>query len=162
MTPLRAIPSAVALLALAVWLGGLLALGAIAAPVVFSIVPLPASADAMTVVFRRFDLVAMGCAAVVLAAEASRVALRVPFGRLDVARAGASALAAGVAVYEGTSVAPRIALLHAGGVMRGVGDAGLELARLHAVAETCGKTELLLLAVVVALHGVALGLAPRR
>ena len=52
--------------AIGVWLGGLVALGAIAAPVVFAIVPMPASADAMTVVFRRFDLVAMACAAVAI------------------------------------------------------------------------------------------------
>ena len=49
-------PQLVALLAIAVWLGGLLALGAVVAPVVFSMVSMPASADAMTTVFRRFDL----------------------------------------------------------------------------------------------------------
>ena len=48
-----------AILAVAVWLGGLAALGAVAAPVVFSRVPWPSSADAMTIVFRRFDAVAM-------------------------------------------------------------------------------------------------------
>ena len=62
----------VALLAVAVWLGGLTALGAVAAPVVFSTVPWPSSADAMTIVFRRFDAVAMACAAIVLATEAAR------------------------------------------------------------------------------------------
>ena len=62
----------VALLAVAVWLGGLVALGAVAAPVVFSTVPWPSSADAMSIVFRRFDAVAMACAAIVLATEAVR------------------------------------------------------------------------------------------
>jgi len=62
----------VALLAVAVWLGGLAALGAVAAPVVFSTVPWPSSADAMSIVFRRFDAVAMACAAIVLSTEAIR------------------------------------------------------------------------------------------
>jgi hypothetical protein len=61
-------------------------------------------------------------------------------------------LAAVAAVVEGVSVSPRIAALHAGGAVRGVNAAGLELARLHDLAETLGKAEVLLLAVVVALH----------
>jgi hypothetical protein len=152
---MRTATAAASLLAAAVWLGGLLALGAIAAPVVFSVVPMPASADAMTVVFRRFDTVAMGCAAVVLAAESTRAFLRLRFSRVDPARAAASVVAAAVAVFEGTIVSPRIAALHAGGAIRGLGDAGLELARLHDIAETCGKAEVVLLAVVIALHAVA-------
>jgi hypothetical protein len=109
----------------------------------------------MTIVFRRFDLVAMTCAAVVLATEAVRPMVRLPFDRLALARAGASLAAALAAVYEGVRVSPRIADLHAAGAIRGVDAAGIELARLHDVAEWCGKTELLLLVAVVALHVVA-------
>jgi hypothetical protein len=146
----------VSLLAVAVWLGGLLALGAIAAPVVFSIVPMPASADAMTLVFRRFDTVAMACAALVLAGEATRVLVRLRFSPVDHARAAASVLAAAVAVIEGTLVSPRIAALHAAGAIRGFGDAGMELARLHDVAELCGKVEVALLAAVIVTQVIAL------
>jgi uncharacterized membrane protein len=151
----------VELLAVAVWLGGLIALGAIAAPVVFSIVAFPSNADAMTVVFRHFDRVAMACAAVVLAAEATRALARVTFAVLDRVRAGAGALAAALAVLEATSISPRIAALHAGGALRGVGSAGMQLARLHDVAEWCGKAELVLLGAVIVLEVVALS-APRR
>jgi hypothetical protein len=150
----------VALLAVSVWLGGLVALGAVAAPVVFSIVPWPSSADAMSVVFRRFDTVAMISAAIVLATEAARAVVRLPFGWLDHGRALASALAAGAAVIEGVAISPRIAALHAAGAIRGVDAPGLELAHLHNLAETCGKAELVLLAVVVALHVVALSRVP--
>jgi uncharacterized membrane protein len=150
----------VSLLALAVWLGGLLALGAIAAPAVFSIVPMPSSADAMTVVFRRFDTVAMACAAIVLAGEAIRVLGRLRFSRFDHVRAAASVLAAAVAVFEGTLVSPRIAALHAAGAIRGLEAAGLELARLHDVAELCGKVEVALLAVAIAAQALALSSAP--
>src|SRR5579862_7254791 len=106
--------SVVALLAIAVWLGGLVALGALAAPVVFSVVSLPTAADAMTVVFRRFDLVAMTCAALILVCEAIR-ALGGRLHRVDTVRVAACALAAAAAVVEGTQVSPRIAELHARG-----------------------------------------------
>ena len=88
-------------LAVALWLGGLVALGAVTAPIVFAVAPMPQSADAMTLVFRRFDTIAMTCAAVVLASEAARVVARVPFRRLDHARAAAGVLAAIVTTYEG-------------------------------------------------------------
>ncbi|HEY1695407.1 MAG TPA: DUF4149 domain-containing protein [Polyangiaceae bacterium] len=161
---LRRVAGIVAMLALALWLGGLVALGALVAPVVFSRVSMPWSADAMTVVFQRFDAVAMGSAAAVLLSEAMRAVGRVPFRRLDHLRAGVSALAAAAAVYEGASVSPRIAALHAEGAIRGMGSAGMELAKLHDVAELLGKTEVALLVVVVVLHVVTSfpGPAPAR
>jgi hypothetical protein len=149
---LRTVTGIVGLLAVALWLGGLVALGALVAPVVFDRVSMPASADAMTLIFQRFDLVAMSCAAVLLATEAVRAVARVPFARLDHLRAGTSVLAAIAAVYEGASVSPRIAQLHAEGAIRGLGSAGMELARLHDRAELLGKTEVVLLVLVVALH----------
>jgi hypothetical protein len=156
------VAASLALLAVGVWLGGLVALGALAAPVVFSVAPFPANADAMTIVFRRFDLVAMACGATLLATEAIRPALRLRFAPADHLRAAFSVLAAGLAVYEGTHVSPRIAALHAGGAVRGLGAAGVELARLHDVAEACGKAQLAILAVVVVLHVVALTALPSR
>jgi uncharacterized membrane protein len=154
------IASGAALLALCVWLGGLVALGAITAPIVFAVTPFPQSADAMTLVFRRFDQVAMACAAIVLASEAVRAAMGQRargMARLDVARAGASALASAAAVYEAMALSPRIAALHAAGAIRGVGALGTELARLHDTAETCGKTQVVLLALVVVLHATSHG-----
>jgi putative copper export protein len=153
MFAVRRVLPAAALLAIAVWLGGLVALGAIAAPVVFSIVPWPSSADAMSVVFRRFDAVAMTCAAVVLATEAVGVAFGLR-GRWHRVRAVASLLAAAAAVFEGVEVSPRIVALHAAGAIRGVESAGHELARLHDLAEWCGKTQVVLLATLVALHAI--------
>jgi hypothetical protein len=158
---LRRATAVAALVAVAVWLGGLLALGAIAAPVVFSTIAMPASADAMTVVFRRFDVVSMACAAILLATEATHVLARVPLARVDHVRAGASVLAAALAVLEGASVSPRIAALHAGGAIRGLGPAGTELARLHDVAEWCGKTEVALLVGIVVAQVLALTAAAR-
>jgi hypothetical protein len=155
------VASVVALLALSVWMGGLLALGAVVAPVVFSMVSWPANADAMTVVFRRFDLVAMACAAVVLAAEALPALAGARPGRSDHVRAALAAVAAAAAVVEGTVVSPRIAVLHTAGAVRGVGAAGEELARLHGLAEMLGKTEVVVLAVVIALRALAPSAAAR-
>jgi hypothetical protein len=151
----RAVGTAAAIasaLAAAVWLGGLVALGAITAPVVFGVAPMPQSADAMTMIFRRFDLVAMSCAAVAVASEAVRVIARVPFRRLDHARAAVGVVAAAVTTYEATRVSARIAELHFAGAIRGVGPAGLELDRLHGVAEACGKTVVALLVALVVLQ----------
>jgi hypothetical protein len=149
---LRRAATALALVAVALWLGGLVALGAVVAPTIFTLVSMPQSADAMTMVFLRFDVVAMSCAAVVLTTEALRALARVPFARVDHVRAGASVLAAAAAVYEGASVSPRIAALHAAGALRGRGAEGIELDRLHHGAETLGKTEVILLVAVVVLH----------
>jgi hypothetical protein len=149
---LRRVVGTIGALAVALWLGGLVTLGVLVAPTIFSRVSMPWSADAMTVVFRRFDLVAMGCAAILLVTEAARAIARVRFSRADHARAGVSVLAAAAAVYEGTSISPRIAELHAAGVVRGMGPAGIELSRLHDLAESLGKAEVGLLVVVVVLQ----------
>lgn len=159
---LARISSAVAIVALAVWMGGLVALGAIAAPIVFRDVSMPSAADAMTHVFRRFDLVAMSCAAAVLVAEAMRAVGKVHFAALDHARAALSVLAAIAAVVEGEGVAPRIQALHQSGAIRGVGAAGAELSRLHDLAETIGKSEVVALLCIIVLHLVALSRAPSR
>jgi hypothetical protein len=159
----RRIASIVALLAAAIWLGGIVALGAVAAPVVFSRVSWPQNADAMSVVFRRFDTVAMTCAALVVATEVAQALAGARLARLEYARGLASLLAAGAAAMEGLSVSPRIAALHAGGAIRGVNAGGLELAHLHGVAEALGKTEAILLAIVLALHVLCLSAAlPKR
>jgi hypothetical protein len=84
------------------------------------------------------------------------VITRLGFDRVDQARAAAGVIASVLAVFEGTYVSPRIAELHAGGAIRGVGNPGGELARLHTLAESCGKVEIVLLVAVVALHVVAL------
>jgi hypothetical protein len=145
-------------LAVAIWLGGLVALGAVTAPIVFAVVSMPQSADAMTLVFRRFDAVAMTCAAVAVACEAVRAASQRVDGRTpgrsltSPLRGAALAVAAALTTYEGASVSPRIAELHASGVIRGLGLAGTELSRLHDRAELCGKATVLLLCVVLALQ----------
>ena len=154
---------AVALVALAVWLGGLTILGAVAAPLVFGIVPAPASADAMTAVFFRFDSIAVASAVVVLLVEGGHSLLRRPLLRRDVARAAVTVGAAAIAIVEAMVVSPHIGRLHHEGAIRGLGAAGMELDHVHHTAESLAKGELFLLVVVLVLHAFrSLRLSPRR
>jgi len=134
--------AALAVVALAIWVGGLVALGACAAPIVFRVVPAPLSGDAMGAVFRRFDGLAIGAAVVVLGCEAVRMWVREgPAGNAERIR-GALVVAAGAAaIYGGVVLSPSIVALHAAGAVRGFGQDGLELERLHALAEGVAKAE---------------------
>jgi hypothetical protein len=137
----------VAVIALGLWMGGLVALGACAAPMVFSMVPAPWSGDAMGAAFRRFDAVAITCAVVVLGCEAVRLRLaptlrRGPATARERARAVFAIVAAGAAIYAGVQVSPKIMALHAAGAIRGLDASGLLLEKLHRVAETLGKIEI--------------------
>jgi hypothetical protein len=145
---------ALSLVSLAVWLGGLAVLGAVAAPLVFGIVPPPYGASAMTAVFRRFDGVAVSSAAVVLLVEAAQAYVRRSLSRLDVIRAIVAAVAAALAVVQATLLSPRIEALHRGGAVRGLGAAGLELDAVHHAAEAVAKGELGLLIAVLAMHAL--------
>ncbi|HEY3593880.1 MAG TPA: DUF4149 domain-containing protein, partial [Polyangiaceae bacterium] len=137
----------VAVVALALWIGGLVALGAFAAPLVFGRVPAPWSGDAMGAVFRRFDALAMTSAVIVLACEALRlwaapIARSGPPSVRDRARGLFAIVASLAAIYSGAAVSPKIVALHAAGAVRGVAEAGIELERLHRIAETMGKIEI--------------------
>jgi uncharacterized membrane protein len=155
----RGAAATIELLATAVWLGGLTVLGAVVAPTIFRNVPAPTSADAMTLVFRRFDTIAMTCAGIVLAIEAWRAFARidgVARGKLDVARIVVAAAAAALAVGEGMVISPRIAALHAAGAIRGLDELGRQLEAVHRLAETAAKVELALLVALVALNAAGL------
>lgn len=144
--------ASVELVAMVLWVGGLVVLGAIVAPTVFRGVPAPTSADVMTLVFRKFDRIAMGSSAVALLAEGllSRVGGRVL--RLDLARAFALVVAALFAIAVGAHYSPTIAELHAHGAIRGLGEDGLALERAHRMAETLAKAQLgLVLGALIAL-----------
>lgn len=145
------VAASIELFAIAIWAGGLTALGAVAAPLVFGIVPTPTSADAMSAVFLRFDAVAMTCAAIALVADAVLTRRSGPIARLDLVRGAALLVAGAAAIVEGAWISPTIAGLHRNGAIRGLGETGLALERMHKLAEAAGKTELVLLAVVLVL-----------
>jgi uncharacterized protein DUF4149 len=101
-------------LALAVWVGGLLALGGIAAPAVFDVVGAHRVPDARVVAgaifgeaLRRFQHVSYVCGAVVPVSLATRAVLG-PRPRRFALRIAISLLMLGAAVYSGFVVTPRI------------------------------------------------------
>jgi uncharacterized membrane protein len=132
----------VAVLALAIWVGGLVALGACAAPLVFKIVPAPLAGEAMGAVFRRFDAVAISCAIVVLGCEAVRIWVREGTAtNAERLRGLLAVTAAGAAIYGGVELSPSIIALHAAGAVRGLGENGVKLDRIHDLAEAVAKVE---------------------
>jgi hypothetical protein len=142
-----------AVLSAGVWAGGLVALGACAAPFVFALTPYPFSGDAMGAAFARFDGITIGCATVLLGSEIVRtVAAR---GRQTLAtrlRRYVAILMAAGAVYASLLLTPRILELHRQGARRNVGSEGAELERVHGRAELVAKAELALATLLVALH----------
>jgi hypothetical protein len=105
------------LVAIAVWIGGLLALGAIAAPAIFDVVAARGIADARIVsgaifgeALRRFHLVAYGCGAAVVLALVARAVLG-PRPRRFAVRLGVGAAMFAAALYAGVVVHARITSL---------------------------------------------------
>jgi hypothetical protein len=144
----------VAVIAAGMWIGGLFALGACAAPFVFRLTPAPFSGDAMGSAFARFDQIAIGAAVVILACELVRtwVARRRPRTIAPRLRRVAALVMAGCAAYTGLVVTPRILELHRAGAQRNIGPEGADLERVHARAEAIGKAELGLGIALIALH----------
>ncbi len=101
-------------LAIAIWIGGLLALGAIAAPAIFEVVSLRQVPDGRLLsgaifgeVLRRFHLVTYGCGAVVFLALAVRAVLG-PRPRRFSIRLGIAVLMIGASMFAGMVLSSRI------------------------------------------------------
>jgi hypothetical protein len=102
------------LLALAVWTGGLTALGAIAAPATFDVIDARQLADGRVLAgavfgeaLRRFHLVTYACGAAVLLSLMARAVLG-PRPRRFAVRAAIAALMLGSTLYSGLVVSGRI------------------------------------------------------
>ena len=148
------VAATVAVLAAGVWVGGMIALGACAAPFVFRLTPAPYSGDAMGSAFARFDQIALGAAVVLLGAEVARTWAAGARARTSASRVRrvAAVIMAACAAYIGLSLTPQINELHRTGARRGEGPQGEELERIHKTAEAVGKAETGLGVLVVALH----------
>ncbi|MFO0611096.1 MAG: DUF4149 domain-containing protein [Polyangiaceae bacterium] len=146
--------STVAVLSAAAIVGGLIALGACAAPFVFRITPAPYSGDAMGAAFARFDRFAIGGCVVMLGAEIARtfIARRDPRSAIARIRRLVSIAFSACVVYVAATITPAINDLHRAGAVRGEGTDGQRLAELHGRAEFAGKVEAGLGLLIVALH----------
>lgn len=102
------------LLAVAVWFGGLLALGTIAAPTLFDVIDSRQVADGRVLagalfgeILRRFHLVSYVCGGVILLSLVARAVLG-PRPRFFAIRAGITSAMVAAAVYAGTTLTGRI------------------------------------------------------
>ncbi|MFO0644591.1 MAG: DUF4149 domain-containing protein [Polyangiaceae bacterium] len=127
--------------AVAIWLGGVVVVSAVVAPAVFGMVPAPASADAMVVVFERTSRIAMTASVLALLCEVAASRLRPQVGLHDLARASVLALMAAFAIAEGAIFTPRIADLHRQGAIRGDGPLGERMESAHTGAEIAEKAQ---------------------
>ena len=105
----------VSLLALAVWVGGLVSLGAVAAPAIFDVLGARLPADGRLIAgavfgetLRRFHLVGYSCAGALLASLTLRAVLG-PRPRRYAVRAGLGLLMLVAVLYSAFVVEPRIA-----------------------------------------------------
>lgn len=134
-----------ALLALVVWIGGLVALGGIAAPSIFDIVAQRQVADGRVLsgalfgeMLRRFTIVSYGCGAVLLLSLIARRILG-PRPHRFAWRAAIAAVMLAVTAYGSISIASRIARVQRdAGVAPSSLPAGdprrIEFGRLHGVS----------------------------
>jgi uncharacterized protein DUF4149 len=104
----------VCLLALTLWVGGLVVLGAIAAPSIFDVIDLRQAADGRSLagaifgeMLRRFHLLSYGCGGVVLGGLIARAVLG-PRPRRFAFRLALAAVMLAAAAYSGLIVSPRI------------------------------------------------------
>ncbi len=151
---LERVAATVAVLAAGLVVGGMLALGACAAPAVFELTPAPFSGNAMGAAFARFDRVALGATCALLAAEVLRTYLaRRERPRItDRVRRLAGIVLAGAVAYMGLSLSPAINELHAQGARRGEGELGARLEAIHHRAEMIGRLEAGVGLLCIALH----------
>lgn len=141
--------------------GGMVALGACAAPAVFELAPAPYSGNAMGAAFARFDRVAIGASCVALGAEVVRTFLtRRQRPRIwPRIRRLASIGMAGAASAMGLYLSPLINDLHQRGAHRGPSspndpsaELNQSLEQAHARAETLGKLEVAFGLALIGLH----------
>ncbi len=136
---LHSIGSALQLLGLSLMIGGLLALGAFTAPVLFSQFPREAAGQAMTIIFRRYDTVLLVAALLVLAGEGLRVfATPISWTLLSGVRSGLLLLLVLATVGSVMFLNPRMEAMQ----QQGVGRSEPEFGQLHQQSEKLAKLEL--------------------
>ncbi|NUP14410.1 MAG: DUF4149 domain-containing protein [Polyangiaceae bacterium] len=148
------VAATVGILAAGLVVGGMVALGACAAPAVFALAPAPFSGNAMGAAFARFDKLAIAASCVALGAEVVRTYLtRRERPRISARLRRLAAIGlAGAATYMGMSISPTINDLHAVGARRGEGELGAQLEATHKKAEMLGRIEVVLGVALIALH----------
>lgn len=138
--------SALQTLGLALMVGGMLALGAFTAPVVFHQLPRPMAAPVMATIFTRYDIVVLVALGMTIMGEVLRKAsCLVPCrSRLSITRKVMLGLLTLSVLYSTTCINPRIEQMNLAGLHRDASEAGQQFDKLHKRSEQLYKLELLL------------------
>ncbi|HEY9745896.1 MAG TPA: DUF4149 domain-containing protein [Oculatellaceae cyanobacterium] len=133
------------MLGLALITGGLLALGAITAPILFGQLPRDNAASVMAIIFRRYDMVLLIATGLTLLGEALRVGSRQMVWHPIVAAVRGFLLLAlcGMLLYSTTITNPQIEAMNKAGIHRNLTTAeGRRFDRTHRLSETLAKLSL--------------------
>lgn len=148
------VAAVIAVGAAGLWAGGLVALGVFRGIEVFGTLPPTLAAEARASALASFDVIGLGCAAVLLGCEMARSAIAFRRRRriIDrIRRIGALGLAA-CAAYLALVIAPGVIELRSAGIVPGLGAHGAELARLEERAIGVRQLEVVLAAVLMMLQ----------
>ena len=142
------------MLGLALMAGGMLALGAITAPVVFGHFPRADAAPVMALIFRRYDMVLVAALILVWLGELLRLASKLVQGRsiLNRLRYGLLIMLSGAMLYSTQVLNADIERMNKAGIHRSYTTVeGLRFERTHKLSESLYKAELLLVVLLILL-----------
>lgn len=136
--------TAVQMLGLSLLIGGMLALGAFTAPVLFRTFPRLEAGEAMTVMFRRYDIVLLAGLGMILVGEALRlVATGVPsIGFLAGLRYGTMAALTGLMLFSVFNINAQIEAMQKAGVRHGASEESKKFTATHQLSEKLYKIEM--------------------
>lgn len=134
------------MLGLALMAGGMLALGAFTAPVVFGHLPRESAAPIMALIFRRYDTILLIALLLTLVGEALRLFSRqlIWHPKMGVVRGFLLVALTGMLLYSTTTINPQIEQMNRAGVHRNLMIAeGQQFEKKHKLSESLYKLELL-------------------
>lgn len=145
--------SAMQNLGLALIVGGMLAIGAFVAPVIFKQFPRHEAGVALTIVFRRYDILLLVALGLVFAGEAGRYlsGLFANMHWMNLVRYGILVMMGGLMIYSTQVVNKQIEDMQHAGIHPDASPQGIEFAKTHKLSENLYKTEMLLAAVLLLL-----------
>lgn len=145
--------TALLMMGLALMIGGMLALGAFTAPVLFRAMPRPEAGEAMTLIFRRYDSVLLvGLGLVVLGEVLRLLSAGLPTLTPVIGiRFGVMALLVGMMLYSILTVNPQIEAMQKAGVTHGATEEGKRFSETHQMSEKLYKIELAVAVVLLIL-----------
>ncbi len=133
-------------LGLALLIGGLLALGAFTAPVLFKSFARPEAGEAMMIIFKRYDIVLLAAAGLIIGGEVCRL---IPAGLptmsfLVIARYVVIVVLVGMTLFSTLGVTPKMVKMHQKPDFRTNVELRETFNKAHKLNERMAKMELLL------------------